>query len=286
MSKFAAALILLLAVPARATKFGDAIDAALVEVGKLSMMKPGQTYTLSVNGNARSGQGDDFLRMREPDEILSSGLSSGCGDYAAAFYGLMRKAGAKDIIFIDSVQLTAYSLINRDDGHTGVAVRDPEIGRWVLVDPTNGRLLSYDWTPKAAQIYSGPAGRMWIWYAGRLENYPAKDHAGLRARYDAALKSVPPQVWERELVHLVFEKDSSLKNPRADAFIERYEKALSSLAASPKRKARVRLTDGGPGYTGSCERKAAGDWDCSVGHDSGMSPAFLSYIERRVASGD
>jgi hypothetical protein len=113
----------------------DDIIAALARVAELKPMETGRTHSLPARGETMTGANNDFLRRREPNEILSSGLSTGCGDYAAAFYGLLRAKGAS-LLWIDSAELSATSLLDQSDGHTGVAVKDPETRRWILVDPT------------------------------------------------------------------------------------------------------------------------------------------------------
>ena len=266
--------------PTAATETERAITAALAKVRRLESMRPGKTYTLPARGENVSGKSDEFLRRRDPAEILASGLSCGCGDHAAAFYGLMREKGAK-LLYLDAARISAASWVARDHGHTGVAVFDPEISRWVLVDPTNGRLLSYDWDPEA-KIYQAPGGPYWIWYLCKLEDYPARNHAQLREGYDRALRSIPPEVWEREAVRIEFSAGKGSQNPRLGGFIKRYAKIFAELPFKLSRRARVTILDSGEGASGECHRSGPDAWACPVGRDSAMSPSFFSYVEEKV----
>lgn len=268
----------------------DDIKSAFDRVAGLRMMAEDgrSTYTLPARGQSLSGLCDDFLRRRTPDEILASGLSSGCGDYAAAFYGLMRQKGAS-LLYVDSAELSAASLLNRDNGHTGVAVKDPANGRWLLADPTNRKILSEAWSPDA-KIYDGPAGRMWIGYVGRLEDYPVKSHDELKAFYDRTLRAVPAAVWDEELVRLEFSTGPSMLGPdgaylnaRCPQFLQRYGGVYDQLGVHPKRRAQVLFSDESLNAAGKdCRRTGAGSWECFVKRAAAMSPGWFSYIETQV----
>ncbi len=267
----------------------DDIKSAFYDVAQLQGMdNDGRIYSLPARGQTLSAVSDDFLRRRSPDEILKSALSSGCGDYAAAFYGLMSKKGYTTL-FVDSAQLSVTSLLHRDDGHTGVAVKDQASGHWILSDPTNRKILSENWDA-GSKIYSGPAGRFWIGYVGTLEDYPVKSHDELKVFYDRALRSVPPAVWEKELVRLEFNAgpsmhhpDGSWTNPRCPDFLKRYARVYDELGVRPTRKARIEFSDAALNPSGSdCRRKAADSWECFVKREAAMSPSWFSWIETHV----
>jgi len=73
---------------AKETTF-TAILSGLARVQKLQEMDNEKEYDLDARGVRMTGIPDDFLRHRTPAEILKSGLSCGCGDYAFAFYSLI-----------------------------------------------------------------------------------------------------------------------------------------------------------------------------------------------------
>ena len=110
------------------------IQSGLERLKSIGMMKTGRKYTAMIGGKEHSGRKEFFLRKRGPEEILSSELSSGCGDYAFAFYHLMRLRGL-DTILLDSAEMTMTSLTRlRPTNHTGVAVHDRKQNRWILVN--------------------------------------------------------------------------------------------------------------------------------------------------------
>src|SRR5215468_9672444 len=71
------------------------IENALAEVSKLKNMGQGKVFELLAGGKMMSGYGDDFLRRRTAQEVLASGLASGCGDYALSFIYRMEQCGFK-----------------------------------------------------------------------------------------------------------------------------------------------------------------------------------------------
>ncbi|PIR18967.1 MAG: hypothetical protein COV48_04605 [Elusimicrobia bacterium CG11_big_fil_rev_8_21_14_0_20_64_6] len=265
----------------------DDVDAALAQVAKLEMMKAGRTYSLPARGEATTGRIEDFLCRRELDEILSSGLSTGCGDHAAAFYGLLRAKGIS-LRYIQVVELSAASLLDGFSGHTAVAVKDPQTDRWILVDPTNNKVLSKEWD-SSSQIFHSPAGRFWIGYIGRLEDYPVKTPAQLKTSFRRMLRMVPAADWDHEVVRLdfnstasMFRADGSFVNSRYSAFLERYSQVYDDLGLQPEKWVTVEFADGGPGWQGDCKRTRADAWKCSVGRESAMNQQWFTWVERYV----
>lgn len=276
---------LLTSMPSLGYAAGDAILAeirsAMDRVKILKMMEADKIYELPTRESSLRGKNDDFLRRRSPQDILNSGLSSGCGDFAAAFYYLMRNKGIK-VLYLDAVELSAHSLMNRFNGHTGVAVLDSKSGHWVLVDPTNHEIVSENWDIRS-KIYED---RYWIWYLGTLEDYPAKDPNELKAFYDKALKSIPPEIWEERLVRLDFSLDSSMRrngslaNPHSQEFLDKYSTLYERLDISPRRRINVILADSGlEDEGGNCLPYMRGLF-CANGRKSAMSQGWFAWIEK------
>ncbi len=265
----------------------DDVDAALAQVAKLKLMKAGSTYSLPARGAVLTGSSADFLCRREPNEILSSGFSAGCGDHAAAFYGLLTAKGLS-LRYIQAVELSVTSLLERFSGHTAVAVEDAQTAKWILVDPTNNKILSMDWDP-SSRIFHSPAGRFWIGYIGRLEDYPIKTPAQLKTSFRRTLRMVPVTDWDQEVVRLDFKADTSLRrtdgsfvNPRWPAFIERYSQVYDDLGLQPGNRVTVEFADGGPGWQGDCKRIRSDSFKCSVGRESALNQQWFSWVERYV----
>lgn len=261
-----------------------AIDQALAETAKLKDMVGDRVYTLAVGGTMVSAKGDDFLRRRNAPEILASGLASGCGDYATAFLSLMEKCGYQ-ANFVDSVQLSTESLETHDIGHAVVAVRDQVAGRWILADPTNHRVISYDWSPTDKTFY----GRYWIGYVGPLASYPAHDHASLREFYGRTLKGIPTSVLEDHLYRFRFVVDGSLiglngiyLNPHLKNFLEANGKFLREAGLHPKRQVTILLVKGGD--DDSLTYSETKGWVCTIGLKTSCNPDLAAYMESVVAS--
>lgn len=262
-----------------------AIDQALAETAKLKDMGNDRVFVLPVGGTVVSGKGDDFLRRRSASEILASGLASGCGDYAIAFLSLMEKCGFR-ANFVDSAQISTQSLESRDSGHAVVAVRDQVAGRWILADPTNHRVISYDWSPADQTFY----GNYWIGYNGPLASYPAHDHASLRAFYDRTLKSIPASVLEERLFRFRFTVDASLigmngiyLNPHLKDFLAGNGKFLRDEGIHPRRQVTILLVKGGDDARSTLTYSEGKGWVCTVGLKSACSPSFTAYLESVVA---
>jgi len=265
-----------------------AILSSLDQVQKLNHMDNRKVYELEARGAKVSARADDFLRRRTPTEILSSGLSCGCGDYAFAFYGLVEAKGFQ-ALYIDAVALNYGSLERGNSGHTGVAVKDRDSQNWILVDPTFGKIISGDWDP-VAKLYEGPAGRFWIGYIGPLDKYPIKDYPALQAFYAATLKAVPKAVWERNLLAFDFAVDEALKdrhggyiNPRLPAFIERAARLCRTLGIQPSRTVKVTIKPWKQ-KMGKSEvaQNPDGSWDCFVQDQSALSAHFTDWIMDRI----
>jgi hypothetical protein len=268
-----------------------AILSGLEQVRKLQPMDNRKQYELEVSGSRVTAFPDDFLRRRTPAEILKSGLSCGCGDYAFAFYSLVESKGF-EAIYIDAVALNYSAVENGDSGHTGVAVKDPDSGNWILVDPTYDKIVSGDWDPASA-LYESPAGRFWIGYKGPLDKYPVTGHPGLRAFYAETLKSVPKDVWEKALLAFDFTVDDSLKtkdggysNPNTEAFLTRPARTFAALGIHPSRTVKVTLKFSGK-KTGGDEMvpEADGSWTCLVQEHSRMSAGLTDWIMARILRG-
>jgi hypothetical protein len=262
-----------------------AIDQALAETAKLKDMGNDRVYTLPVGGTMVSGKGDDFLRRRNASEILASGLASGCGDYAIAFLSLMEKCGFR-ANFVDSAQISTQSLETHDSGHAVVAVHDQVAGRWILADPTNHRVISYDWSPADKTFY----GNYWIGYAGPLASYPAHDHASLRAFYDQTLKSIPIPVLEDHLFRFRFAVDASLiglngiyLNPHLKNFLEANGEFLREAGLHPRHQVAILLVKGGDDDQSLLTYSNDRGWVCTIGLKSACSPSLAAYLESVVA---
>ena len=261
------------------------IEGALAETGKLHDMSNGRVYQLPVGARTVTGQSDDFLRLRSGTEILASGLACGCGDYAISFIYLMEQCGFQANL-VDSAEISTQSLRYRFSGHAVVAVRDKGAGRWILVDPTNRRVISEDWSPNDKTFYAN----YWIGFFGPLASYPAHDPASLRKFYDATLKTIPINVLNEHLFRFRFTVDPSLisehgeyLNPNLEAFLRDNGKFLRDADIHPTREIEIRLTKGGNDARSSLDYSDKTGWVCTIGLRSACSPSFGSYLETSVA---
>jgi hypothetical protein len=260
----------------------DIADALTRIAGLARMKQDGRKYTLPVGGKPVAAISDEFLRRRTSEEILASGLSSGCGDEALAFYDLLRKKGYA-VRFLDAAKLSVGSLLTRAEGHTGVTVQEPNSSRWILVDPTNRKIVSEDWDT-ASKIYAGPAGRFWIGFFGPYESYAWRSYKDLKAFYARTLRKVPSSVLDEELVRISYSSSPSLANPRYKAFVDKYAAAYEELGVQPRREANVIFSDFPSGrYGGECRRIGPAEFDCSVGRDAAMDLLWFYYVEDFVA---
>ena len=111
------------------------INEVFKEIEKIEFMNPGKIYELQVGEKLIEGRKEEFLRKRTATEILKSGVSSGCGDYAVVFIHFLNNFGI-ETRFIDSAEISIASLITGFAGHAVVAVKDDRNNRWILADPT------------------------------------------------------------------------------------------------------------------------------------------------------
>jgi len=265
------------------------ILSGLDQVSKFQKMDNRKTYELDARSVKVTGFPDDFLRRRTPAEIIKSGLSGGCGDHAFAFYSLVVSKGFQ-AIYIDSVALTYGAIENTDSGHTGVAIKDRESGNWILVDPTSNKIVSGDWDPES-RIYESPVGRFWIGYKGPLDQYPIIDHPRLRKFYGETLKTVPKEIWEKELLAFDFILDDSMKtkdgvytNPNMEAFLARTPNVLKSLGIHPSRTVKVILKPWNKKQgKDDVVLEADGSWTCFIQDRANLSAHFTDYIQNRIA---
>lgn len=264
-----------------------AILDGLATVGRLRPFESGKVYEVAARGEKLSGRNDDFLRRRTPEEILASGYSCGCGDYAFAFYRLMKQKGF-EVRYIDAAALTYKSVLDHFDGHTAVAVKEGGSGNWILVDPTFGKIISGDWDP-GSKLYIGPAGSYWIGYRGALEEYPVRGPQQLKEFYSRTLATVPKDVWDSELrLRFVAGKTMAARpNPRLPRFLESVETVYRTVSLDPARPVLVTLEDGGdrPSEDGgdtSCAKDQEGRWSCTISRKAGMSPGLIDWIARQV----
>ena len=265
-----------------------AILSNLEQVQKLQPMDNTRQYELEAKGIMVTGSADDFLRRRTPAEILKSGLSCGCGDYAFAFYSLMEAKGVQ-AIYIDAVALTYGAIEHGDSGHTGVAVKDSVSGNWILVDPTYNKIVSGDWDP-ASMLYESPAGRFWIGYKGTLDKYPVANHQRLREFYVETLKTVPREVWEKVLLAFEFTVDDSMKtkdgvysNANTETFLARPEKTFKALGIHPIRSVKMTLKASSK-RTGKSDviQEPDGSWTCYVEEHRAMSASLTDWITAAI----
>lgn len=269
--------------PAALPDVHEAIQAALLIVGRLHLMDNSRTYTLSARGKLASGVPDDFLRTRTPQEILDSGLATGCGDFAAAFYSLISSKGFQ-ALYIDGAELSWRGLLTYDAGHTGVAVHDASTGRWILVDPTFQKILSEDWDIHS-KIYANEFAHEWIGYLGPLEEYTVRDHPGLMEFMKRTLASASKSVLESELMRFDFVIDDSLRrpeggyvNPNVDKFLAIPGQLQERFGLNAARHVRVTLTDGGDDHKDRC--RVEGDTArCSISRSSAMSLHLFLHIQ-------
>jgi hypothetical protein len=175
-----------------------AVKGLITAVRQIKMMKNNRDYTLEAGGVMRTGDSDSFLRRRSVAEIRKSGLSCGCGDYAAVFFALAKEQGF-ECIFYDSAQVSEQSLRSFSAGHAVVAVhKDGLIPNWWLVDPTNRQIVSQDWNPKAPSFRA--FGHLyWIGYSGPMSGYPVHSPEELKAFYRRTLETVPQDILKNEL---------------------------------------------------------------------------------------
>ncbi len=262
------------------------IQDAFASLNGLKGMPSGRQYELDVSGRKVIGEGDDFLRRRTGSEILASGLSSGCGDYAIAFVHLMDKRGFQTL-FVDSAEISLTSLESHFSGHVVVAVRDPANQRWLLADPTNRRIISNNWSTNDPTFYGG---RYWIGYCGPLDKYPVHTPDELKVFYARTLKTIPPDFWNQHIFRFIFKVDPSLietngsyLNPNIPKLAENQDAALARFGIRPEKEINIRLIKGNDTYDALTYSDEAG-WTCSLSLQAACSLSLVTYMQEKVAS--
>ncbi len=265
----------------------EQIQAAFDEMSGLKDTAPGRQYELEVGGKKELGTGDDFLRRRTGAEILASGLSSGCGDYALAFVHLMEKRGLQTLL-IDSAEISFHSLESHFSGHVVVAVRDPANQRWLLADPTSRRIISNDWSPVDKTFYGN---HYWIGYCGPLNEYPAHNPEELKAFYSRTLQTIPPDFWNQHIFKFNFKIDPSLLGsdgkllaPNVPQLTENQDRALAKFGIHPANEINVLLVRGGDDAHSQLTYSDERGWVCTVGLQSACSLSFVDYMQGVVAN--
>lgn len=273
------------------------VEAVFRELRSLSAMKPGQPYTLPAGGAEISGSADDFLRRRTVDEIVASGLSCGCGDYALVFADRITRRGYEALV-IDSAQISFHSLVNKFDGHVVVAIRPRAADRapnaaenpWWLIDTTALNYLSFDWSPEEKNfVASGTA--YWIGFCGPVETYAAKirSPAELRKFYAETLGQVPAAFLNRHLYRFEFTIDDSFLdeqgrplNPRVSNLTRQQAEVLATYGVVPEKVVPIVLKRGGDDASGNLDFVPGQGCVSRVGLRSACSASFLTYMETRI----
>jgi Flp pilus assembly protein TadD len=265
----------------------EQINGAFDELSQLKGMPSGRQYELNVGGKEVMGDGDDFLRRRTGAEILDSGLSSGCGDYAIAFVWLMENRGFQTLL-IDSAEVSLTSLKDHFSGHVVVAVRDSANVRWLLADPTNKRIITNNWSTSDKTFYGD---RYWIGYCGPLEKYPAHSPGELKDFYARTLADVPVDFWNRHIFKFNFKIDPSLIGadgsylaPNVLRLAENQNAALAQFHIHPETEINILLVIGNDDASDKLTWTDERGWVCTVGLQSGCSLGFVTYMQNVVAA--
>jgi hypothetical protein len=258
----------------------------------LKQMQPGKVYSLqSDTGETISGLKEAFLRKRTAQEILRSGLASGCGDYALVFYKEMERLGYK-VNLVEGIELSICGIQSAFSGHVVVEVIDKTTKKSMLVDPTALKILSEDWdnaskffTTKAGDMPSGR--RFWIFFRGSAENYRKEimDEDTLRSAYGKAISSIDPNVAFESLIRIKFsidtdsfEKATELRS-RAERLISRYESMLHQVSVAlnmePERIVHIRIV-----LDPEAEHSSFANGILRVCRDSAMSDSLIGFTER------
>ena len=272
--------------PAAASSVVERMQAAFDEINRIKGMSSGRQYELNVGGEKIMGEGDDFLRRRTGAEILDSGLSSGCGDYAMAFVHLLDQHGL-ETLFIDSAEISLSSLESHFSGHVVVAVRDPAGDRWLLADPTSRQIITNHWLTNSQTFYHD---RYWIGYCGALSNYPAHSPDELKDFYARTLARVPADFWDKHIFKFDFKIDPSLIGqngdylaPHVPQFAENQDAALANFHIHPQTEIPILLVKGGNDSNSTLNHSAERGWVCTVGLQSACSLGLVTYMQNVVA---
>ena len=265
------------------------IQAACEALKLIKPMETGKRYDLPGVNSMLTGRNDDFLRLRSGGQIVESGLSCGCGDYALAFMNLMEPAGA-EMRIVDGAEISLRSLESHFSGHVVVAVRDPSSQHWILVDTTQREVLSDNW-PADAKTFRDD--QFWIGYAGPLEGYPVHGPGELKQFLGATLAKVPPGFINHQMIRLRLKIDASLYgqdgkclNPYVEGFASLQDSLLKKYDIHPEREVDVLLVKGGDNYEGVITHDDKRGWVCTVGLQSGCSAGFIDYMNQMIRKHD
>lgn len=268
------------------------IQTVFSELRNLKPMQAGQSYTVRVAGAEETGPKEQFLRRRTAKEIRDSGVSCGCGDYAILFIDRIEPRGFQALL-VDGAEISTESLHNHFSGHAVVAIRPKEAptdASWWLVDSTNLKILSRDWSPAEKSFQAFGSG-FWIGYCGPLADYPVHNSENLKAFYTRTLASVPRDFLNRTLFRLKFSVDPSLigkdhefLNPRLADLLQAQSGIFAPYGAAPQREVPILLTRGGNGDTSDLVYSEQAGWVSHVGLESGCTPNLLFYFERKIRS--
>ena len=265
-------------------------QAVFSELRALQPMQAGRSYTVRVAGIEETGFKEQFLRRRTAQEISDSGLSCGCGDYALLFIERIEPRGFTARL-VDGAEISSGSLENHFSGHAVVAIRSKKAAAdtpWWLVDSTNLKILSQDWSP-AAKSFQAFGGVFWIGYCGPLAEYPVHNAEELKAFYTKTLAGVPREFLGRTFCRLKFTidpsliaKDGEFLNPRLADFLRLQPRILAAYGIEPQREVSILLARGGDDFDTDLNYSQAAGWISHVGLRSGCSSGLLSYFERTI----
>jgi hypothetical protein len=266
------------------------VQAVFAELRNLKCMQTGQSYTVRVGGTVETGPKEQFLRRRNAQEIGDSGWTSGCGDYALIFMDRIQSRGFNALL-VDGAEISSGSLSDHFSGHAVVAIRSqtaPDDGAWWLVDSTNLKILSRNWSP-AEKSFQAFGCVFWIGYCGPLAGYPVHGPEDLRAFYTKTLAGTPVDFLNQTLYRLKFimdpslmAKDGAFLNPRVAALQREQADIFSMYDIKPGREVTILLTSGSKGDTTDLIYTSEAGWVSHIGLESGCSPSLLSYFERVI----
>ncbi|MFT3783597.1 MAG: hypothetical protein QM790_16410 [Nibricoccus sp.] len=169
----------------------DRVVQVFSDLWKIQMMDRGKEYITTVGRTQEKGTKEYFMRRRSAAEIWTSGLASGCGDYASAF---LERIDAAEIeaLLVEGAEVSEESLDSHFSGHSAVAIRThAEQNVWWLVDPTDRQILSRDWRIEA-KTFEAAGSVYWILFCGKQADYPIHNAEQIREFYGRALDSIPP----------------------------------------------------------------------------------------------
>jgi hypothetical protein len=283
-----------LSVSAAESSPETAVQAVFTGLRTLQSMQPGQSYTVQVGAASETGPKERFLRRRTAAEVRASGLSCGCGDYAMVFIEQIETRGFATLL-VDGAEISSNSLQNHFSGHAVVAIRPQEAppdAAWWLVDSTNLKILSRNWSPTETSFHAmGHA--YWIGYCGPQSGYPVRGPNELKAFYERTLASVPPEFYNRTLSRLKFTVHPSLLgpsgeflNPRLEPFLRMQQEIFTTYHIEPQRDVAILLTRGDDSGSTDLQFAGADGWIARLGSKSACSPTLLAYFEQTVARRD